>query len=452
MRAPLEAAASIRDGLLWNRWWKIPACSRDFLEQRQNARLARLLQDAHSHVPYYRKMLLELGISPASIRGAEDLRLLPVSEKRVLRQLPPSDLLSSRFRSEQLLRYKTTGSTGVPFEVLKSKPEVRVAMALRGRVLHYFGLRMRDKVLRLTSGTPRPWSWRALEWVGVYPGISASLTEPPQLLAKLIRKERPAVILGNPAVLTMIAQEMAGNGGSLESPPRFVVCGAEVLTPGMRRKLEEVFRCPIYDSYNCVETMHPVAWQCRQTGLYHVSEDALIMEVLKEGEPVGKGEEGEAVITSLVSRAMPIIRHAQGDLVVRGPSPCPCGCPLSTLVSINGRMTDYLFLPGGRQVFASALAYIFHRNADWILQYELVQESLSSIVLRASTLRQPQEAETESLLRDCRGVLGEGVQMRIKLVEGFGPRGAAKFRVLRTALGSPYDGEGPQVEGRGGIR
>jgi len=438
MQNRYSGLAPLRDLLSWTQWWRIPCGSREIVEQARDARLQHLLSNAVEHVPHYSRMFRQLGISPSRIGSAEDLRLLPVSEKRVLRQLPQADLLSDQFSVRRLKRYVTTGSTGVPFEVFKAASEIRVALALRRRVAHYFGLRIREKALRLTSGTPRPWPWRALERIGLYPGMTASLIEAPRNLAKIIQDERPAVILGNPVVLTSIAEEISARGG-LGNHPRFIISGAEVLTPGMRCRIEEVFGCPVYDSYNCIETMHPVAWECMQTGLYHVSDDALILEVLRDGKPVAEGEQGEVVITSLVSRAMPIIRYSQGDMVVRGPSPCPCGCPLSTLVSISGRMTDYFFLPDGRRVFAPALAYILHRNADWILQYELVQESHSSLVLRASVLRRPGEEEIRMLLRECSGLLGDGVDMKVELVSGFDRTPGTKFRVLRTSLGSPYD-------------
>ena len=423
--------------LAWMRWRRLPNAGREAVGEARNALLRGLVQDAAAHVPYFRRMLREAGIEPGRIRSPEDLRLLPVSQKSALRQLPASDLLSDRFKARRLARFATTGSTGVPFAVFKSSAELRAALVLRLRVARYFGLRVRDRVLRLTAEPPHPWYWRALESLGLYPGVPASLLEPPERLAEIVRQERPAVILGNAGVITMIAQEIS-HGAPLEEPPRFVICGAEVLTSGMRQKTEQAFRCSVFDSYSCVETMHPVAWQCRKTGLYHVCDDALILEVLRDGNPVAEGDEGEAVVTSLVSHAMPVIRYAQGDLVARGPSPCPCGSPFSTLISIRGRMTDYLLLPGGRRLFASSLAYVFHRTADWILRYELVQESISSVILRASVLRSPLEAEVAQLIRECSRLLSKGVEMRVELVERLEGTPGTKFRVLRSCLESPY--------------
>jgi phenylacetate-coenzyme A ligase PaaK-like adenylate-forming protein len=48
-----------------------------------------------------------------------------------------------------------------------------------------------------------------------------------------------------------------------------------------------------------------------------------VLEVLTGDRPAEEGEEGELVATSLFSYAMPFIRYRMGDMVVRGPTPCP---------------------------------------------------------------------------------------------------------------------------------
>jgi hypothetical protein len=53
-----------------------------------------------------------------------------------------------------------------------------------------------------------------------------------------------------------------------------------------------------------------IAWQCDRREGYHVSADAVIVEYLRDGRPVGPGEEGRIVCTSLYGYTMPLIRYA----------------------------------------------------------------------------------------------------------------------------------------------
>jgi phenylacetate-CoA ligase len=413
-----------------------PLASAETLRGMRRSRLRQVLAAAQRDVPYYREQFARAGIDPAHLDPARALRQIPVSRKEMLRRVDRVDLCSERQRRAHLHPYSTTGSTGVPFTVLKSRLEESLALFLRWRVARYFGLKRGSTIFRLTSGMRRPGYWSALRHFRLYRDIDVRLTDPPAEIADALRRSNANVVMGNAGVLTRVARELMQR--PLEKIPDFVVSSAELLTPPMRAILGAAFRCPVFDSYNCVETMHPVAWECRETGLYHVADDAVDVEVLDDGAPVREGEEGEVVITSLIGFAMPVIRWSQGDRAELGPSRCPCGSPFSTLRGIKGRMTDYLRLPDGTEMFASVLAYALHRNSDWILQYQLVQETTARIRLRVSTLRDPEAAEVASLKTEMEKLLPSEVTVEIELVDDLEPEKHGKFRVLMSRIDSPY--------------
>jgi phenylacetate-CoA ligase len=62
----------------------------------------------------------------------------------------------------------------------------------------------------------------------------------------------------------------------------------------------------------------------------------VVLEVLAAGGPAAVGEAGGAPLTGLHGFAMPFVRYLVGDIVVRGPVPCPCGAPFSTIAAIEG--------------------------------------------------------------------------------------------------------------------
>ena len=76
----------------------------------------------------------------------------------------------------------------------------------------------------------------------------------------------------------------------------------------MRRQLEDLLGLVAVDFYGLSEVIGPgVAVECAEArdGL-HVSEDHFLPEVVDAaGRPLGPGQEGELVLTTLTKRALP---------------------------------------------------------------------------------------------------------------------------------------------------
>ena len=90
----------------------------DRIVEGQLTQLRALLAHAVQHVPYYRDMFRTRGLRPDDIRTMDDLRELPVLERRVYQTEYP------RMQAEQLPpgtravgRLSTSGTSGVPIEV-----------------------------------------------------------------------------------------------------------------------------------------------------------------------------------------------------------------------------------------------------------------------------------------------------------------------------------------------
>jgi phenylacetate-CoA ligase len=400
--------------------------------------LRRIVHHAYENVPYYRALFDRAGVSAADIRTAGSLALIPITEKRDLKAEPPERVTARGFDPDKLSVRKTTGSTGELFTILKSRSDEFLFHVFRLQVMRDFGLRPSDRIVLMSTRTPKdfPASWRAFQRMGIYRQDRIHVADPPDRIAHILLGRKPDVITGDSAVLDRVAMEMAAARGRYR--PRFVVTGSEMLTPFMRRRIIEGFGAPAYDTY-CSEEVSVIAWECRETGLYHIREDNVIVEVLKDGVPVKEGDRGEVIVTALHYRARPFLRYRLGDEVTRGPDVCPCGKPFPTLKEISGRAIDYLRLPGGRDLFASALAIIVYKHAPWIERYEIVQEREDIVVLRAVPEIPPRPEEIRKLKDLSLERMGAGVEFRIDLVQDIQPGPGGKFRIFRTKLGSPYD-------------
>jgi phenylacetate-CoA ligase len=180
-----------------------------------------------------------------------------------------------------------------------------------------------------------------------------------------------------------------------------------------------------------------VAWECPQTGLYHVCDDNIVAEVVKDGHPVKEGESGELVITALHAYAMPFIRYRMGDVVVKGPDTCHCGQPFSTFLKIEGRIRDYFMLPDGRRVHPLEVVLpVITDNASWLNQFQLTQETETRFVLRVSVLRKPIKSELLILREIVKDRIGPGAEFQIEIVDHIPFEASGKFKDCLSLLQS----------------
>jgi len=409
----------------------------------QDFKLRRLVAYAHRHVPYYRALMDDAGLAPEDIRGIGDLADFPMTSKMNIKRAAASDLLSDAIRADRLLIFKTTGSTGVPLVVRRSKTEDFLLHLFRMRVVRSCGLRARDRFARIRGGDPDPvpLPWRLARALGLYRQWTIDTRYSPQENAACLLALRPDVLTGYNSSLARIARILTLDHGAV-LPLRFVIGGADMLTPLLRRQIEKTFQARVYDNYGSAE-IGLAGWECPESGLYHVCDDNVILEVLdKDGHPVREGEAGEVVVTNLHLRAMPFIRYRLEDIVTVGPSACPCGLPYRTLRTIEAKKQDYFRLPGGREFYPWAISLYVVDNASWVLQFELVQERIDRVVMRV-VAAEPSPADEPARLREgIRPMLGPNVEFEIHIVPEIAPTPGGKFWVRRSLVNSMYEDNG----------
>ncbi|MGD9511894.1 MAG: hypothetical protein AB7X49_25490, partial [Geminicoccaceae bacterium] len=192
---------------------------------------------------------------------------------------------------------------------------------------------------------------------------------------------------------------------------------------------------PVREVYGCWEA-GLLAWQCRATGLFHLCEDSVAVEILRDGRPVPEGERGELVLTALHCRTMPLIRYRLGDVVTRGPAPCPCGLPFATVAAIQGRMLDFFRLPSGRLLHPYELL-VRLQEEGWVSRYRLVQERQD--LIRIDLVPGPHFAPERlaAFQRRAAAVLRGEARLEARLVETIESAAGGKFHLARSLVEPP---------------
>jgi phenylacetate-CoA ligase len=420
-----------------------PRASRAELKAFQDAQLRRLVVHAYENVPYYRKLFDRHRLHPRHIRGTVDLDLLPISSKQMMRERAVSDLLDRTLDQDKLLTVCTSGSTGEPFVVRRTWLEQSSHVLFRNRTHRFFGLGLRERIAVVGRGRAHDpkdakLAGRFLEGLGIRPTLTIDGLLPPEDVARQLATFQPHLVLALPGILCLTADYLLAHDRQ-DIRPRVLVVGGEVLSPLMRRRLTAAFGVAPLQTYASHE-FPLMGWECRVSGGFHTCDDAVILEVLREGQAVAPGEEGEVVVTNLHAYAMPFIRYRLADVVTRGPDRCSCGLPFATIGAIHGRMIDYFTLPDGRRVHPYRLLENVLPSGDaWIRQYQFQQDQPNRIVMQVVAGR-PMTAEVENqIAQRVRPLLGAGVEFQVRMVDNIPLEPGGKYRHSRSLVASPYD-------------
>ncbi len=416
----------IRDGWAdWLGWQRRPYLSRDEFAAYQSAKLRRIVRHAAAEVPYYRNRFGAAGLVAEDITSRDDLTKIPISSKADFVNLSMKDRLSSDVDPKRLIPHVTSGSTGALLEVRRTRLEELRVHSFQFRAQLLAGLRPSDCRAFLGDAWDRKLYHRAglfrLEGIGSNP-------DPDEALRRL-RLLQPEVIVGHPSLLEMMLRSRSREEFA-RLRPRLLFTGAEMLSPHARQTYEEVFRCPVIDFYGAHEVGH-IACQCRSCGLYHTCDDSVIVEVLRDGQPAAPGEEGEIVVTSLHSEAMPIIRYRLGDVVRRPPSSRECSNHFGTIESIQGRTLDYLDLSDGSLMNPYAVVEKL-AAVPGVVCFEVAQDDRGEIQVLFEA-RPGQQTVTEQTMAAACGRLFPTDQLgEVKVVNDLPLTRSGKRRHIRT--------------------
>jgi phenylacetate-CoA ligase len=424
-----------------------PRAPRERIERFRDRKLRRLVRHAYARVPFYRELFDRNGVRPEEIRTAADLHRLPVISKRDFLGRPLEEILARGNDPASLVLRSTSGSSGVPFTIRRSPREEDLLRTLFLRIGYYYGFRpwlKHAKIVYPREGKRAEDKLRAftrdtLERMNLFRLRPIDCRLPPEEIHAQLAEYQPDFVSGYSGTLARVAR--LNDPKNRAYRPRVVVTGSEVLTPSMRRDIEEGFGARVHDTYGSHEFTR-IAYECTRGRNLHVCDDTVILEVLADGRPVAAGERGEVVVTALHSLTMPFIRYSLGDLVVRGEELCACGEPFSTIRDVQGRVVDLFSRCDGRPLHPYELAAAIGDAMDepWIAEYQLVQEAPKSVVLRAVPRRSPSEEEVVRIEAASMRVLGPGMAFRCEFVSVIPLTAGGKFRTYLSLVDASRNG------------
>jgi phenylacetate-CoA ligase len=406
----------------------------------QWAKLRKILHHAASHVPHYRAIFRDLGMTPEDIRSESDLARLPLLKKKDMIDDPRSFIADS-YPEGNLTPDATSGSTGESFHFYVGREVRQATSANTIRMNEWLDISIGDRTALLwgtafDAGRRRRISDALKMWLSnhmilsVYRLDESSMSDYVERLSKF----RPDVLVGYPSSMSHFSRAILEAGVKVYRP-KVVLLSGETLFDWQRELVEEAFNTPVYNHYGCRE-FGAIARECNARDGLHLASERLFLEVVPS-ESAGDGSGvGEIVATDLDSFAMPFIRYAIEDLGSIEWERCSCGLALPRLKNAIGRTFDVVKAPNGNALGGTFWTILLKRKKG-IERFQVIQEELDKITVAITPTSEFSDETRRYILDKVREACGPDMRVRFELKPELESTPTGKHRFVVSKLATP---------------
>ena len=213
----------------------------------------------------------------------------------------------------------TTGSTGIPFPIVKSSSVkmVESAYLLKQRKKYDRGISLNNGFKFIHSLQPE------LSEVDIW----KFKDEDKKRVVECWMINKPRWMLATPLIYSKYADYMIKNHIDIFSMNEmsFLEYTSQAMLPEERKKIQSVYKCPLVSSFGTRECWN-IAFECTKGNL-HVNSDYLIVDLVDDdGKIIDEyDKEGNVLITHLANIHMPLIKYKFGDRAKKLRIKCSCG-------------------------------------------------------------------------------------------------------------------------------
>lgn len=385
-------------------------------------KLKKIIEYSSKRIKYYTQT-----IKDSSINNYSDFIQIPVISKDIVRE---NYNLFIYQENVQDLKYEyTSGTSGKPIKIARNKKD---------RFQSSFSqIKERKKWVRSSSQLGK----RAI--------FSARLTEPYlynerlewlEFSLKNLSEDRVAsqvdslvsyrinMIQGPAQALVKLAEYIISKQIKIETVA-FIENRSEFLHQGQKKVIEEAFNCKVANFYAAHECWG-IAYDCKFNNL-HIMEDNVFLEIVDDAfNPVNDGINGNVLITTLNSYAMPFIRYKLGDIAKIKPIICRCGNSSPIIELSNYRSSDWIYTVDGKTA-PSVLRKLFVHLSNielGIVQFQLVQLDYDKFLINLMCIESKiDDATIHFVKKEILENLGEQSNIELRINQDFYIKESGKF-------------------------
>lgn len=404
------------------------------LDRLVNDRLGKVLRSAYSNVPYYREMMDAAGYDPVhEYGGTGDLERLKITKKEAFKRAGPEAFINRRSDLSCCICDSTSGSTGIPCKVFRSKYEEKLNMAKWLSVLFVNGYSVRQKVMALCAPGRMERGRCFVQKLGFLRRLPVDyLHTSARQMVDMMTDYRPDVLYGNRSHIEAMALEMKRRGITYGGLNILIVTG-EIIRDSTRKLCRESFGTDLIESYGCVET-GVIAFETPERDGLRPCEDLILIEYLdEEGHPAKQGDICRIVMTDLAGTVMPFIRYDIGDLVrfrlVREKD----GSNGRRITEIIGRDGEFAIMPDGTKRFVYDFSVLIKKYED-IHQFQVIQKEPGRFLVLVNADKSYYDMIHDDLGKSLVEHFGQSSRFVIERTDRIGPGSSGKIKLFMSQV------------------
>jgi phenylacetate-CoA ligase len=326
---------SIMEG---RKYWnpRVETMPTDEIRQLQFERLRYQINRAYAISPLVRELWDNAGLTPGDIKSLKDFtKRVPTIDKEMVRQYrertgDPFGGMSILPPEGRCWINSSSGTTGAPTFLPITDRDIETFAESYCRYFWACGVRPGDTILiaiTMFLRGSRP-LYIACEKMGLK-AILTDMLDAPRIVHAIRYLKPKFMIYLTPPLQQGIRDELVLLG--FDPPQTFasmksLIFAGDKLTPKARRIINEEWGCEAFELSGTADLNYFFV-ECEFHDGLHGWDDMFFLEIVdpKTDQPVGPGERGEFIFTSLLDESLAFIRWRSEDIGYVSTEPCPCG-------------------------------------------------------------------------------------------------------------------------------
>ncbi len=346
----------------------------DCLKEIQERKLEELLDIAFEKSPYLKDKYFVAGIKREDVQVIADLIKLPTIDKDELRI--NSSMITSTVKFRKIFLSETSGTSGQPLKFNKNEEWDSMNRAAMFRGYSWYGVKPWERNgyfwgYNIAEKSRR--KIKILDWLQNRFRIFSY--EKGDILRFSQKLTKAKYLEGYSSMIYEVAKIINLSSNPKKTRSIKLIKGtSEKIYDNYHEETIRAFGSKIRSEYGAAEA-GLIAFECPE-GSMHINSENVIVEV----------EDGEILVTNLVSHSFPIIRYKLGDKVSLAPEnyKCKCGRNHPVIVDILGRVGKKII--GFNETYPSLTFYYVFKNlalnSGIVLNYQAVQNKKGFVLLK----------------------------------------------------------------------
>jgi phenylacetate-CoA ligase len=318
--------------------------------QLQLERLQSTLNRAYRNVPFHKNRFKEMDIDLGQIECLSDISRLPFMERRHISENYPYNLFAVPLRD--IVRIHTApGTTHNPTVSGYTPQDLSSWQSILARALQASGVTAHD-ILQITLN-PGLSNWGRDYKYGAEAIEAGVIPHTPMAIEKklmVLRDYKTSVLITTPSLAFQLAHYILDNEiiTNIFELKTLILVGEAIGTDD-RLFLKKTLNVSVWSHYGLSEVPGPaIAFECEAHEGLHINEDHFLTEIIdpETGNVLPVDQFGELVLTTLTTRAFPLIRFKTGDKARIINTRCSCGRKLCRIEWLGDRTDDLINIDG----------------------------------------------------------------------------------------------------------